>query len=128
MKAGNITNSKDKLGFASNTGSSSGFGMLGKSPMSGFGSLTSGALTTFATSSSNNISGISDKANKPFGASPDEEEEEVSEAEDDGVKSPQSEDSHPNKRFFAQNGKPDNRALIQKANALQLKLVKRRKK
>lgn len=120
--------SAEKLGFASNTGSSSGFGALGKSPMSGFGSLAGGALTSFASGSGKGIAGTNDKALKPFGAAPDEEEDDGSEAEDEGVKSPQSEDSHPNKRFFAQNGKLCWSGMSTLANALKLKPVKRKRK
>ena len=108
-KASDVAGSGEKLGFTSNIGSSSGFGMLGKQPMNGFGSLSGDALKTFATGSGGGISGISDKTNKPFGAAPDEEDDGESEPEDDRIKSPQSEESHANKRFFAQNGEHDER-------------------
>ena len=128
-KPSNIAGSRGKLGFTSNTGSSSGFGMLGKQPMKGFGSLSGDALKTFATGSGNSISGISDKANKPFGAAADEEEDQKSEPEDDKIKNPQSEENHADKRFFAQNGKHDGKfGLKTKADTAQLKLEKRKKK
>lgn len=107
----NATNAS--LGFSSLGGASafggSGFGALGGGPK----------LTSFAGGSGTEITGLSSKPAKPFGAADDDEEENEEDSDDEEageIKSPLSDQDRRDPRFHEQEGKMDTDRLLSGTN------------